>query len=130
VCRYEQEVKMVELNQLLVAIIATDGFEESELTEPRKALEAAGAKVEVVSEKTGEIQGYKHHEKSVKVRVDSTLKRRGRAAHTTRTTRARCRRSGSRTTSATRERSGWTGKRDAGVVRAGSSRGAPLRLYA
>jgi protease I len=73
VWRYEQEVKMAELNQLHVAIIATDGFEETELTEPRKALEAAGAKVEVVSEKTGEIQGYKHHEKSAKVRVDRTL---------------------------------------------------------
>ncbi|PWT89354.1 MAG: protease [Proteobacteria bacterium] len=64
---------MAELNQLHVAIIATDGFEESELTEPRKALEAAGAKVEIVSEKAGEIQGYKHHEKSGKVRVDRTL---------------------------------------------------------
>src|SRR5947209_16305320 len=64
---------MAELNQLRIAIIATDGFEESELTEPKKALEGAGAKADVISEKSGEIQGYKHHDKSGKVRVDRTL---------------------------------------------------------
>ena len=55
---------MAEMNQLHVAIIATDGFEESELAEPKKALEKAGAKVDVLSEKKGEIQGYKHHDKT------------------------------------------------------------------
>jgi protease I len=64
---------MAEMNQRHVAIIATDGFEESELTEPKKALEKAGAKVDVLSEKKGEIQGYKHHDKAGKVRVDRTL---------------------------------------------------------
>jgi putative intracellular protease/amidase len=45
-----------ELNGRTVAILATDGFEQVELTEPVKALKEAGAKVEVVSPKSGEIQ--------------------------------------------------------------------------
>ena len=49
---------MSDLHHMRVAIIAVDGFEESELTEPKKALEKAGAKAEVVSEKTGTIQGF------------------------------------------------------------------------
>jgi protease I len=64
---------MSELENIRVAIIALDGFEESELTEPRKALQAAGAKIDVISAAGGEIQGYTHHEKSGKVRVDKTL---------------------------------------------------------
>jgi protease I len=64
---------MSELENIRVAIIALDGFEESELTEPRNALRAAGAEVEVVSAEEGEIQGYRHHEKSARVRVDRTL---------------------------------------------------------
>ena len=63
----------MDLHDMRVAIIAMDGFEESELTDPRQALRDAGARVEVLSEKTGEIQGYKHHEKSGKVKVDRTL---------------------------------------------------------
>jgi protease I len=56
-----------------IAIIALDGFEEVELTEPRKVLESAGAKVDVLSAKPGEIQGFHHHDKAGKVRVDRTL---------------------------------------------------------
>jgi len=62
-----------ELKGRRVAVLATDGFEESELTEPVKALKAAGAEVEVVSPRTGEIQGMKHHEKGQKVKVDRAL---------------------------------------------------------
>ncbi len=64
---------MSDLQHIQVAIIALDGFEEVELTEPRKALEKAGAKVEVISAKPGEIQGFQHHDKAGKVRVDRTL---------------------------------------------------------
>jgi protease I len=64
---------MADIKQLRVAIIATDGFEESELTEPKKALEKAGARVDVLSEKRGEIQGVKHHDKAGKAKVDRTL---------------------------------------------------------
>src|ERR1700761_8568998 len=46
-----------------VAVLATDGFEQSELEKPVAALKAAGAEVEVISPKTGEIQGYEHHDK-------------------------------------------------------------------
>jgi protease I len=65
---------MAELNNTRIAIIAMDGFEESELTGPMEALRAAGAKVDVVSEKIGEIQGYTHHEKSGTVKVDRTFR--------------------------------------------------------
>jgi protease I len=37
-----------------VAILATDGFEQMELTEPKKNLEDAGAKTEIISIKTGQ----------------------------------------------------------------------------
>jgi protease I len=56
-----------------VAILAADGFEEVELTKPKKALEEAGAKTAVVSIKPGEIQGMNHADKGEKVTVDQTL---------------------------------------------------------
>jgi len=64
---------MSDLHDLRIAIIALDGFEQSELTEPRKALEKAGARVDVVSARRGEIQGFKHHDKAEKIKVDRTL---------------------------------------------------------
>lgn len=56
-----------------VAILATDGFEQVELTEPLKALKNEGAQVEIVSPHGGEIQGFKHLDKGDKVKVDRTL---------------------------------------------------------
>lgn len=56
-----------------VAVVATDGFEQSELTEPVKALKNAGAIVQVVAPKAAEIQGWKHQDKGDKVAVDITL---------------------------------------------------------
>lgn len=56
-----------------VAILATDGFEQVELTGPKEALEEAGAHVSVVSLKAGEIVAMKHLEKGDKVSVDLTL---------------------------------------------------------
>lgn len=64
---------MAQLSHIRVAVIATDGFEEAELTEPVKALEEAGAKVEVVSLKKGSIQAFRHHDKSITVPVDRRL---------------------------------------------------------
>jgi protease I len=64
---------MSNLNNLRVAIIAVDGFEEIELTDPRKALEKAGAHVDVLSAQLGKIQGFKHHEKAGQVKVDRTF---------------------------------------------------------
>src|SRR5438045_9403426 len=55
------------------AMLAADGFEEVELTKPKKALEDAGAKTSVVSIKSGKIQGMNHADKGEKVPVDLTL---------------------------------------------------------
>jgi protease I len=62
-----------ELDGLRVAILATDGFEQSELTEPRKALDAAGADTEVVSPKQGRVRGWNHKEWGQEVAVDREL---------------------------------------------------------
>jgi deglycase len=56
-----------------VAILAADMFERVELEEPRKALEAAGAKTEIVSIHDGEIQGFDHFEPKTKLAVDKTV---------------------------------------------------------
>jgi protease I len=56
-----------------VAILAADMFERVELEEPRKALEGAGAEVEVISIHPGEIQGFDHFEPAAKVKVDRTV---------------------------------------------------------
>jgi protease I len=56
-----------------VAILATDGFEQVELTKPRKALEQAGAVVDVISPKSGEIKGWDKQDWGDKVKVDRTL---------------------------------------------------------
>ncbi|MGZ4778386.1 MAG: type 1 glutamine amidotransferase domain-containing protein [Thermoanaerobaculia bacterium] len=61
------------LNGKRVAILATDGFEQIELTSPREALEKAGAKCVVISPKDGEIQGFKHHDKADRIKVDLSL---------------------------------------------------------
>ena len=58
---------------LRVAILATDGFEQSELLEPRRALDEAGASTEVVSLMSGEIKGWNHKEWGESVAVDKTV---------------------------------------------------------
>ncbi|MBV8601208.1 MAG: type 1 glutamine amidotransferase [Candidatus Eremiobacteraeota bacterium] len=64
---------MPELKGKKIAVLALDGFEEAELTEPVKALREAGAEVRVYSEKREPIQAFKHHDKSIKVGVDATF---------------------------------------------------------
>jgi len=61
------------LNGRRVAVLATDGFEQAELTKPVEGLRAEGAEVEVVSPKSGQIQGYNHQEKGDKSSVDRLL---------------------------------------------------------
>jgi len=56
-----------------VAIVATDYFEEKELTSPMDALEEAGAEVDVLAPHSGEIQGLNHVEPGTLVAVDKTL---------------------------------------------------------
>jgi protease I len=62
-----------QLQAMKVAILVTDGFEQVELTEPRRALEYAGAKATVISPKQGQVQGMKHDEKADKIKVDTAL---------------------------------------------------------
>ncbi len=62
-----------QLKDMRVAILVTDDFEQSELTEPKKALEEAGATAFIVSPQAGEIQGMKHDEKADRFRVDQVL---------------------------------------------------------
>ena len=61
------------LNGKKIAILATDGFEQAELLEPRKALDQAGAKTVVISPKSGEIRGWNKKEWGESVKVDQTL---------------------------------------------------------
>jgi protease I len=56
-----------------IAILAADGFEQVELTEPMKALKAAGAAVTIVSLEGGSIQGFKHDEPGDSVAVDKEV---------------------------------------------------------
>jgi len=58
-----------------VAILVADGFEQIELTEPKKALEDAGATTEIVSPSGLEVQGWNHDEKADSFSVDMPLLR-------------------------------------------------------
>lgn len=61
------------LNGMRVALLVTDGFEQVEMTEPRKALERAGAKVTLISPKAHKVQGFKHDKASQTFKVDMPL---------------------------------------------------------
>jgi len=56
-----------------IAVLATDGVEQVELTEPVKALKQVQAQIVVVSPKNGRIQGMNHDEKGDKLPVDQAL---------------------------------------------------------
>ena len=56
-----------------IAVLATDGVEQSELEEPMRAARDAGARVELLSIKSGEIAPEKHDAKTEPVRVDRTV---------------------------------------------------------
>ena len=62
-----------QLNDRTVAILVTDGFEQVEMTEPRKALDQAGARTVLISPKPGQVQGMNHDEKGDKFKVDQPL---------------------------------------------------------
>jgi protease I len=57
-----------------IAFLATDGVEEVEYTEPRKAVENAGGQAELVSIKDGEIQAVNHMDKAGTYPVDKQVK--------------------------------------------------------
>jgi protease I len=56
-----------------VAILVAEGFEQVELTEPRTALDEAGAETRIVSQAPGEVQAWKHFDKADKFKVDVPL---------------------------------------------------------
>lgn len=61
------------LQGMRVAILATDGVEDAELKDPRKALDDAGAKTTLIAPKAGKIQSVNHSEKASQYNVDETL---------------------------------------------------------
>jgi len=64
---------MANLNGKKIAILATDGVEAVELTEPKKALENEGATVDVVSLKAGQIKAFNHDEPGPSIKVDKEI---------------------------------------------------------
>ena len=62
-----------DLHGLKVAILACEGFEQVEMTEPRKALQQAGAETNLVSAKKGQIQGFNHDKPADRFDVDLTF---------------------------------------------------------
>ncbi|WP_027377837.1 type 1 glutamine amidotransferase domain-containing protein [Kaistella palustris] len=64
---------MNTLENKKIAVLATDGYEQSELESPVKALKEAGATVEIISLKAGQIKSMKDHEWSDPVDVDQTV---------------------------------------------------------
>jgi protease I len=61
---------MTTLSGKKVAILSENGFEESELTSPKKAMEDAGIKVEIVSPQKEKIKGWNHDHWSIELTVD------------------------------------------------------------
>ena len=61
------------LDGVKVAILVTDGFEQVELEEPRKALEEAGADTKVVAPKEGQVRGWKFTDWGENLPVDVKL---------------------------------------------------------
>jgi protease I len=64
---------MADLSNRTIAVLATDGVEQVELTEPVNALRTAGAQVVVIAPKGGKIQGMNHDEKGDMLAVDQDL---------------------------------------------------------
>ncbi len=62
-----------KLSGKTIAFLATDMFEQVELTEPWKAVEETGGKPELISLEPGEIQGFDHYDKADRFTVDRTV---------------------------------------------------------
>ncbi|MEA2389022.1 MAG: protease [Thermoleophilaceae bacterium] len=64
---------MGKLDGKTIAFLATDGVEQVELTEPRKAVEGEGADTHLISLESGQIQGFEHLDKADTFEVDKTV---------------------------------------------------------
>ena len=62
-----------DLKNCRVAILVAEGFEQREMTEPREALDNAGATTQIVSPAEGEVEGWNHFDKGDKFPVDVSL---------------------------------------------------------
>ncbi len=62
-----------QLDGIRVAILISNDFEQAEMTEPRKALEQAGATATIISPEAGQVTGVNHDEKADSFNVDMTL---------------------------------------------------------
>jgi protease I len=69
----DKQMSVISLRGKKVAILVTDGFEQSELLEPRKALDEAGATTQVVSPAGQKVKGWNHKEWGQEVSVDVPL---------------------------------------------------------
>lgn len=67
------KIIIMKLSNKKIAVLAADGYEQSELDQPVEALKKEGATVEIVSLKSGEIKAMKDHEWSTTVSVDKTV---------------------------------------------------------
>jgi protease I len=62
-----------QLKGIRIAILVADGFEQVEMTEPRKALDNAGAKTALISPAKGQVQAWQHQDKGDKFGVEVAL---------------------------------------------------------
>ena len=74
-CEGKFDMAQAELNGLKVAILVTDGFEQVEMTEPRKALDQVGAITSIVAPKDGQVRAWKFTEWGDDYPVDVKLDR-------------------------------------------------------
>jgi protease I len=63
----------IDLTGRKVAILIAEGFEQVEMTEPRKALQAAGAQTVIVSPEKDAVVAFVHHDKGERFKVDLAL---------------------------------------------------------
>jgi protease I len=69
----EEQLMAEQLHGKRVAALVANGFEQVELTEPKKALEQAGARVDVVSPEPGQVRGWNHAHWGDALTVDTPL---------------------------------------------------------
>lgn len=71
--KYQGERMKNNLSTLKIAVLATDGFEESELLKPHQALKEAGAHVDIIAPDKKSIKSWKDNNWGIDVSVDKLL---------------------------------------------------------
>src|SRR5690606_38375813 len=70
---YRGPIMVQRLKQKRIAFLATDGVEQVELVKPWEAMQSAGARVELISLDSGDIQGFNHLDKGDTFEVDRAI---------------------------------------------------------